>query len=243
MSKSRNRLNRRLLPRGYRLVRTHKPNFFELVLLRYLERKSRKISFIQIGANDGRRFDPIHEFAISQDYSFSGLAVEPVPRFYRALKTVYQSKPAIKPINAAIHNDQAEATLYVVGERYESQVPEWALGTASFNKAHVVKPEVPESFVEAIQVPCVSLEALMQSEGLDQIDLLQIDTEGYDAEIIRSIDFTKVRPALIHFEHGMSDGVMTRGEFDELVSLLNRNGYQVLPESYDAVAFLPHEIG
>ena len=224
-------------------MRTHNPNFFELVLLRYLERKGRKITFIQIGANDGRRFDPLHEFAISPDYSFAGLAVEPVPRFYQALKNVYRDKPDIKPINAAIHTEKTEATLYVVGEIYESQVPEWALGTASFNKAHVVKPEVPDAFVEAIQVPCVSLEALMQREGLNHIDLLQIDTEGYDAEIIRSIDFSRVRPALIHFEHGMADGVMTRSQFDELVSLLNRNGYQVLPENYDAVAYLPHEIG
>jgi len=243
LSKSRNRLNRRLLPRGYRLVRTHNPNFFELILLRYLDRRGRQLKFIQVGANDGRRFDPLYEFAISPNYSLVGLAVEPVPRFYRALKEVYRGKPDIRPINAAIHNEKSEATLYVVGEDYESQVPEWALGTASFNRAHVVKPEVPDSFVEAIQVPCVSLDGLMHRENFEQVDLLQIDTEGYDAEIIRSINFSKVRPALIHFEHGMADGMMTREEFDELVSLFNRNGYQVLPENYDAVAFLPHEIG
>lgn len=243
MSKSRERLNRRLSSRGYRLVRTHNPNFFELILLRYLERHGCQLRFIQIGANDGRRFDPLHEFATSLNYAFSGLAVEPVPRFYRALKEVYRNQPDIKPINAAIHNDLSEATLYVVGEAYESRVPEWALGTASFNREHVIKPEVPESYVEAIQVPCLSLSELMRQEGIDQIDLLQIDTEGYDGEIIRSIDFEKVRPAMIHFEHGMGDGVMTPVELDELIAIFNKNGYQVLPENYDAVAFLPHAIG
>lgn len=243
MSKSREWLNRRLSSRGYRVIRTFKPNFFDIILMRYLERHGRKLEFIQIGANDGRRFDPLHEFAVSQKFALSGLAVEPVPRFYRALQRVYRNQPHIKPINAAIHNEMTEATLYVVGEAYESKVPEWALGTASFNKSHVIKPEVPESYVEAIQVPCLSLSGLMRQEGIEQIDLLQIDTEGYDGEIIRSIDFNKVRPAMIHFEHGMAHGVMSRAEFDDLIALFNRHGYQVLPENYDAVAFLPHQIG
>lgn len=211
--------------------------------MRYLDRNGGKLQFIQIGANDGHRFDPLHEFAVSPNFALSGLAVEPVPRFYEALREVYRNQPNIKPINAAIHNDMTEATLYVVGEAYESLVPEWALGTASFNKAHVIKPQVPEAYVEAIQVPCLSLSELMRQEGVQNIDLLQIDTEGYDGEIIRSIDFDKVRPAMIHFEHGMADGVMSRADFDDLVSLFNKQGYQVLPENYDAVAFLPHEIG
>jgi len=243
LSKGREWLNRRLSSRGYRVVRTFNPNFFETILMRFLERHGRKLEFIQIGANDGRRFDPLHEFAVSPNFELSGLAVEPVPRFFKALQRVYRNQPNIKPVNAAIHNEVKEATLYVVGEAYESRVPEWALGTASFNKNHVIKPQVPESYVEAIQVPCMPLGELMRQEGIAQIDLLQIDTEGYDGEIIRSIDFETVRPAMIHFEHGMADGVMSRAEFDDLISLFNKHGYQVLPENYDAVAFLPHEIG
>jgi hypothetical protein len=41
----------------------------------------------------------------------------------------------------------------------------------------------------------------------------------------------------------MADGVMDREEVDGLIALLNNNGYQVLLEKYDAVAFLPHQIG
>jgi len=243
LSRYRALLNRSLSSRGYRVIRTHKPEFFEVMLLWHLERHDRKLRFIQIGANDGRRFDPIYEFATSPHFQLSGLAVEPVPRFYRALQHVYRNQPSIKPINAAIHNDKSEATLYVVGEAFDSQVPEWALGTASFNRDHVIKAEVPENYVESIQVPCLSLVTLMHQEGFHDFDLLQIDTEGYDGEIIRSIDFVKIRPAIIHFEHGMADGVMGREEVDGLIALLNNNGYQVLLEKYDAVAFLPHQIG
>jgi len=241
LSKLRTTLNRNLAFRGYRIVRTHNPNFFELFLLRYLEGHGRTLRFIQIGANDGQRFDPIHEFASSPHFEFFGLAVEPVPRFYRALKQIYRNQPGIKAVNAAIHNTWSEATLYVVGEQFDRDVPEWALGTASFSKEHVIKPEVPEEYIEAITVPCVSLVGLMDREGFRKLDLLQIDTEGYDGEILRSIDFTKMRPAMIHFEHGMGDGVMTRSEVESLIELLNQQGYQVLLERYDALAFLPYE--
>jgi len=214
-----------------------------MLLMRYLDTHDRAIRFVQIGANDGCRFDPLYEVVGSGVYGLTGLVVEPVPRFYKALKRVYQNQPGVEAVNAAIHNSLAEMTLYVVSEEYESQVPEWALGTASFNKAHVVKPEVPASYVEAIMVPCFSLDALMSQYRMEHIDLLQIDTEGYDSEIILNMDFSRVKPALIHFEHGISDGVMARGEFDALINHLNQHGYQVLPEKYDAVAYLPHEVG
>ena len=198
---------------------------------------------MQIGANDGRRFDPIYEFANSARFDFSGLAVEPVPRFFRDLQRAYRNKPGIKLVNAAIHNTDSEATLYVVSEKYDSKVPEWALGTASFNRDHVIKPEVPEEYVEAIQVPCISLEDLMEQEGFHDIDLLQIDTEGYDSEIVRNIDLEKIRPSMIHFEHGLGDGVMKQSEIDDLIQRFNGHGYQVLLENYDALAFLPHRLG
>lgn len=243
MSKFRSHLNLRLARHGYRLIRTHKPDLFEIILLRYLENHNRRLSFVQIGANDGRRFDPIYEFATSRRFCFSGIVVEPVPRFFHDLQHAYRNKPDIKAVNAAIHNSLSEATLYVVSEKYDLKVPEWALGTASFNKSHVIKAEVPEEYVEAIQVPCVSLENLMDKEGIASIDLLQIDTEGYDSEILRSIDVTKTRPGMIHFEHGMADGVMGQTEMDDLIQLLNRQGYQVLLENYDAIAFMPFQMG
>jgi hypothetical protein len=35
----------------------------------------------------------------------------------------------------------------------------------------------------------------------DRIDLFQIDVEGYDFEVIKSLDFGKYRPSIIKYEH------------------------------------------
>lgn len=236
MSALRRELNRWLLNFRYRIERTHHPQLFTIILASYLERQGRKATFLQIGANDGVRFDPLHEFISAPRYELRGVVVEPVPRFYAALKRNYAHRAGIKPINAAVHNSHTTASLFVVRESCETQLPEWVRGIASFDREHLNRSGLPTECIEEITVPCLSLADIVRDHQLYELDLIQIDTEGYDIEILRSIDFTGLRPALIHFEHGLPDQVMTDAEFDQLRELLNANGYQVLKERYDAIA-------
>ena len=236
MSLLRRQFNRLMLRYRYRLERTHKPDLFAAIFNSYLERNGRMASFVQIGANDGIRFDPLNEFTTSTYFDLSGLVVEPVPRYFRSLQENYSTNPKIVPVNVAIHNMVRETSLFVVDERYEKHLPEWVMGIASFSRSHLVRPELPDSCIQEITVPCMSLTELLRLHELTKLDLLQIDAEGYDSEIIRSIDFSILRPTLIHFEHGLRDGVMNDCDFREIVSLLNRHGYQVLVEQYDALA-------
>lgn len=236
MSLLRRQFNRFMLRYRYRLERTHKPDLFAAIFNSYLERHGRRASFVQVGANDGIRFDPLNEFITSTCFDLSGLVVEPVPRYFRSLQKTYSASPKIVPVNVAIHNTVQQASLFVVDEGYEKQLPEWALGIASFSRPHLVRPDLPEYCIQEISVPCMSLTELCRLHELTKLDLLQIDAEGYDSEIIRSIDFSMLRPNLIHFEHGLRDGVMNDHDFKEIVSLLNRYDYQVLVEQYDALA-------
>ncbi len=60
-------------------------------------------------------------------------------------------------------------------------------------------------------------------------DLLQIDTEGYDATILRMIDFSRCRPRLIKFEHkSLSAG--ERAGCDR--SRLRAHGYRIAIEGH-----------
>jgi len=49
-------------------------------------------------------------------------------------------------------------------------------------------------------VTCITFDMLLARHGLTRVDLLQIDAEGYDYEILRTIDFARVRPAVINYE-------------------------------------------
>jgi hypothetical protein len=53
------------------------------------------------------------------------------------------------------------------------------------------------------------------------------------------IDFERRRPTIIHFEHGLPEGIMTPAEFKQCVALLMDNGYLIATEYFDAVAYRP----
>ena len=65
-----------------------------------------------------------------------------------------------------------------------------------------------------------------------------LDTEGYDYQILMSIDFAHVKPRMIRFEHGVRDQLMPHENFTKVCSYLNSFGYQIIAESYDATAYL-----
>ena len=57
---------------------------------------------------------------------------------------------------------------------------------ASLNRDFHKLTNTPTQLIIPERVPCISLKGLLAKYCITQIDLLQIDTEGYDAEIIKS---------------------------------------------------------
>lgn len=189
--------------------------------------------FIQVGANDGRRFDPIHDLATR--HNLAGLAIEPLGDMFAALKATYQNHPRVKPVNLAVHRSETVLTLYRV--RPDAQVPEWAHGIASVNpKHHELSGADPDLIIKET-VPAASLKSIFETHNIRGFDLFLVDAEGYDAEIVRMLLETGLRPAIIQFEHGLQDSVMSREDFLDIVRALMQEGYYVATMDYDAIAY------
>jgi len=190
--------------------------------------------FVQIGANDGLRADALHELITR--HHLAGIAVEPLPDFFKELTQTYAQHPQVKLVNAAIHRHDRRVTLFRV-PRDQPNVPDQVHGTASLNPKHHELLGIPADIIVKEAVPAMSLAELFETCGVKRIDLLQIDTEGYDAEIVRMLFETVWRPELIRFEHGISEGTMSVDEFWALGRLLMDNGYSVVTEDADAIAY------
>ncbi|HTE40569.1 MAG TPA: FkbM family methyltransferase, partial [Steroidobacteraceae bacterium] len=91
--------------------------------------------------------------------------------------------------------------LYRVMPGALAALPPWARGLASFDRNHLVKHGIPEHAIRSTRVICKPLMALLEEHGFTDANLLQIDVEGYDAEVLRMIDFKRLRPQLIKYEH------------------------------------------
>ena len=210
-----------------------KADFDPLTQLFY-QKLHKDFFFVQIGANDGISFDPIYHLITKE--KVNGIALEPIPDIFEQLKKNYASYPNVKLVNKAIHSSEKEMLLYRV-DPDKKEYPDWAKGTASFYKNHHQLGPVKESDIIEQKVQCLSLKDLVKEYQIKHIDLLQIDTEGYDYEIIKMIDFTKMAPTIISFEHGMEAGIMSPDQLFEIQQLLFKNKYTVIVGENDAIAY------
>ena len=75
----------------------------------------------------------------------------------------------------------------------------------------------------------------MQKAGAPAaVDLVQIDAEGHDYEIIRSIGFDAVPPAIFRYEHAL----LSERDRNACLALLAKEGYRFLLEDFDTTAVL-----
>jgi FkbM family methyltransferase len=220
-------LNGLLEPLGYRLERlAHFQRQIDLLL-----EPGTPLQFVQIGANDGVRFDDL--YSIVTNAQFSGIVVEPLPDIYRRLQLNYADYPTIIPVNVAVHEQEGTLPLYRVAPASVGRYPGWVTGIASFDREHLLRHKIAPDDVIAEEVKCVPMMTLLERTGMLGAHLLQIDTEGYDAAILGMIDFTAFRPTLIKFEHkNMSTAVR-----ESTTRRLRMHGYTCAPEGTDTVAW------
>ncbi len=162
-------LKRFFLALGYRIQRKGAVDVLVPLLHHLIEKKGR-VSFIQIGANDGRKNDPLYEFVTLNYKRVNGLCVEPMKDFYEKLKANYSRFPNITPINVAIHNTAKEFNLYRVNPAKLNSLPNWAYGISSFNPDHHKRTGIPSECIIAEKVECLSLTDLLNHYHVSDLD-------------------------------------------------------------------------
>lgn len=192
-------------------------------------------TFIQIGANDGVTHDPLNS-AIAR-WPWTGVMVEPVPYIFDRLRQNLASNPRVATDNVAIADTEGTKDFFHLAEA-EAGDPVWgwyhALG--SFDRGVLLShrtliPDI-ESRVLTTPVDCVTFDTLCARHGLTSVDVIQIDTEGYDHVILGLIDLDRYRPQIVMYEHVHLDiGIRTN-----LERRLHRDGYEFFSDPMDTVA-------
>jgi hypothetical protein len=99
-------------------------------------------------------------------------------------------------------------------------------------------PEFSEDNYELVEGK--TFESIMRENNVKKIDLLVIDTEGYDTEIIKTINFNKIEITSIFFERWeyKKDFYISENfsELEEGIKILHNNGYSTTSIDYDVFA-------
>jgi len=193
--------------RGYDLVKKEYAPFGQDVMvdIRRLSRQwgySTRVCF-DVGANVGQTaIRLMREFPAATVYAF-----EPHPGTYDALKENVGSAVACKPSNLALGLTVGEVDLF---EYEESQVN-------SLVQDAPYAVHLKNSPRRRIAVPATTIDRFCSEQGFDRIDILKIDTEGFDFQVLkgahgllsgRKIDFVYMEFNSIHPQAGMTHAAL-----------------------------------
>lgn len=179
-------------------------NDVSVLLKRHLPAKN--VFVIQIGSNDGRNGDPI--FMLMHEHpSWRGLFVEPVPYLFERLCRNYADRDGLIFENVAI-NDGSTQPFYWIDPTARQEIPDlpdWFDQLGSFNEGHVrTVPGIADTLLRYRRVTNVTgctFQQLVDRHHITHVDVLHIDTEGYDWQVLRQVDLTKYRPRIVIYEH------------------------------------------
>jgi FkbM family methyltransferase len=191
----------------------------------------KNIFVLQIGANDGKRSDFLRPFI--RRYKWRGLLLEPLPDIFSALRENYADTGSITLLNAALAESDGVRTFYRV--RTGPGVPDYFHGLGSFYREvvakHVAFFQEIERYIVEESITAISFPTLIRQQGIKRIDAVVIDTEGYDFQILKMIDFRQFQPKLVIYEHKH----LSNADRECAAQLLKSLGYEVHPiESWDA---------
>jgi FkbM family methyltransferase len=217
--------------------------------LRYYARRKQRLGepvfCFQVGANDGHTNDPVHHYFTQ--FGWSGLLVEPlVDVFENELKHTYAGNSQVKLENIALAQTQGQLPFY----RVAISKSRWATGLSGFRRDNIqshidngyiqrrakeegtVVPDDPNEIIETIQVSVVTVDQLLAKHAITHFDVLCIDTEGFDFEILKLVDFDRFKPQVVLFESkNLSDA-----DYIQAKELLAQHGFHLYWERGDTLA-------
>ena len=195
----------------------------------------RRITAVQVGANDSR--DALGELIRSRpDRIERALLIEPQGRAFDRLARRYAGFGTVICLNAAIDRQAGERHLHTVRADAGARTGD---GIASFDRAHVEKeiaarlPDLPRDRIAGLiateTVPVATLEGAAAEAGIARPDVLMVDTEGFDAAVVRMALDAGWLPSVLQYEHKHLSGAARRS----LTRALRQRGYRLWADHAD----------
>lgn len=202
------------------------------IVLRVFSKEIKNISFIQIGSNDGISGDPLHSYIISDNWQ--GVLIEPIPFLFEQLTFNYSGCKNLQFRNCAVGVISGTTEIFSINEEKRESLPSWYFQLASFDRNMLLRHGIPEveSLITKKTVDVETFDQIMKSTQLPNLNLIHIDTEGYDFEILKTINLNQYKPEIIILEYRH----LSIANFKESLKLLKKYNYKVFRNDYDIIS-------
>ena len=192
----------------------------------------RPLRIVQIGANDGESGDPLVDY-LSRYGDTQALLIEPHPIAFDLLQRQYETNDSIFLARCAVGDPKKR--LFALDEAFRAEyLDRWGQSPdiiCSSNPDHVtsrvsrrldVTIDEARKMIVELDVEFETLVSVLDSTGFGaEFDVLQVDVEGFDHEVIQSIDLLRHKIRLVSFERH----VLGEDDYQELKHYLHANSF------------------
>lgn len=219
------RLNRALKSYGYRCERIvdYGPHTLEpfTLAVNALECRDPQFFVVQVGAHDGRRGDPLFPFI--QRYRWRGLLLEPQPEVFQVLMANYHDHPQLILENTAIAASDGMLSMYTAPGRTLR---------ATTDRASLLSHLKGGAVIQEFKTQAATFATLIERHHITRVDLMVVDTEGFDYDVVRLAIAAGLRPTLLRYEHLH----LSTTKRAACAALLVDHGYALLRDQADTIA-------
>lgn len=170
----------------------------QLLNERFLHNKKNGF-FIDIGAHDGMTGSNTYFF--EKELEWQGLCFEPLPHLFKQLEACRNCiciNACVGSVNGVVqflHLDSCDEQLSGMCDTYDQRQLNIVMNDISIYGGKSV----------VMELPCVRLNDILDHYGITHVDYLSLDTEGSELEILKSIDFSKVKIDMMSVENNFHE--------------------------------------
>ena len=88
-----------------------------------------------------------------------------------------------------------------------------------------------DNFFKKIPISIITLDHFIEKKSINNIDLLKIDTEGYELKVLKGLSshFKKIK--LVYFEHHYDDMIIKDYKFRHIHDLLKSYNFKMIKKT------------
>lgn len=207
-----------------RIILNYLDYFHQKKIINFFQQKfSKQITVVDVGAHFGETIKIFKKnFKIKKIYSF-----EASPINFKVLEKNFPNNL----LDVEIYNFALGAH---TSESYINQAIESSSSTInSINKnskylerkLKVLRVRKKDLVSDKIPIKIISLDEFIELKKIKNIDILKIDTEGYEFNVLKGLKKNYHMIKMIYFEHHYDDMILKNYNFSDIYKVLNDYGF------------------